>query len=238
MNNQGEKYKELKSTQLFLKDKFETNHLLPHLYYVLAEKQTDGRGRSDHAWVSQSGNLFVSILLQKPPFEEITWIPHWAAVCLFQVLVDLGVSDSQIQLKLPNDLWMDRSKKIAGILCEKKGDVVFVGIGLNLLVAPPVVEGSGALSQIGYQLTPEQVLEKLLEVMAIPISILKVREVYERYALFRLDDSIEWQPDGSQEMRSGTVVGLGAYGELQVKNEEKIDSLFVEDVRLVRLNLI
>lgn len=235
MNVNGEKHKELGSTQETLKGLLKTRTDLPHLYFVMADTQTAGRGRSDHTWVSLHGNLHASILLRNLPFSELTWIPLWVSVCIHQALGHLGVDKSKIQLKWPNDLWISHSKKIGGTLCEKIGSSIVVGIGLNLLEGPSVDQETGAVSQISGVLLPEIVLEKIIEELALPTSVEKVREAYERYALFQDGDSIEWKSESSGEQCSGTVVGLGSFGELLVSTGEQTVSLFAEDVRSSRI---
>jgi BirA family biotin operon repressor/biotin-[acetyl-CoA-carboxylase] ligase len=138
MSNSGEIHKELSSTQETLKALLKSREDLPHLYYVMADVQTAGRGRSDHKWVSLHGNLHVSILLRKLPFTEITWIPLWVSICIQQALGHLGVDKNKIQLKWPNDLWIAHTKKLVGTLCEKIGSSIVVGVGLNLLENPKI----------------------------------------------------------------------------------------------------
>jgi BirA family biotin operon repressor/biotin-[acetyl-CoA-carboxylase] ligase len=55
-------------------------------------------------------------------------------------------------LKWPNDLML-RGKKVAGILLERSGDRIAVGIGINLASAP-VVPGREAAS-FGGEIAPE-----------------------------------------------------------------------------------
>ncbi len=232
---QGEKHKEIGSTQILLKDKFEMTPDLPHGYYVIAERQSVGKGRNDRAWISGEGNLLVSVLLRNFPFSELTWIPHWVSVCVLKSLVDLGVDDKLIQLKWPNDLWIHRSKKIAGILCEKRGNVIVVGIGLNLATTP-VLENQevGSISELGISLKPVPVLERILFHLSNSISVTEVQNFYEVHALFKQGDPVEWLQDLNAKKQLGFVQGLGKYGELLVKINGSTQSLFVEDVRSVR----
>ncbi len=226
---------EVESTQSLLKEKLALHPGLPHGYSILAEIQTAGRGRADHSWVSLRGNLHASILLRNFPFSELTWIPHWVSVCVFKALADLGVDCSLIQLKWPNDLWIKKSLKIGGILCEKKGDVILLGIGLNLAEAPPLGQKTGSVSQISKTLNPEEVLEKILYQLSLDETSLGVRTFYEKHALFHEGDLIEWLQDGENEKRCGSVIGLGAHGELLVQLGRETTSLWVENVRAARL---
>lgn len=231
----GEKHRSLESTQEALKALLKARGDLPHLYSVMAEIQTAGRGRSDHTWVSLQGNLHVSILIRELPFSEITWVPLWVSVCIHRALGHLGVDKNKIQLKWPNDLWIEHSRKIGGTLCEKIGPDVVVGIGLNLLESPNVDQKTGSVSNVSGVLLPEIVLGKILEELAQATTLESLKEYYERYALFGDGDLIEWKNESSGEQCSGTVVGLGSYGELLVNKGNKIIPLFAEDVRSSRI---
>lgn len=106
-----------------------------HGEVVVAEEQTDGKGRRGRAWVSPPGkNLYCSIILKPdlPPSRasELTLV---AAVALAETLRDAGV---KAEIKWPNDVQVG-GKKIAGILTELSADTekvhfVIVGIGVNL----------------------------------------------------------------------------------------------------------
>ncbi len=106
-----------------------------HGEVVVAEEQTDGKGRRGRAWVSPPGkNLYCSIVLKPelPPSRaaELTLV---AAVALAETLRDAGV---KAEIKWPNDVQVG-GKKIAGILTELSADTekvhfVVVGIGVNL----------------------------------------------------------------------------------------------------------
>lgn len=46
----------------------------------------------------------------------------------------------QLQLKWPNDVLLN-GKKLAGLLIEREGDALIIGLGVNLQHAPPVTDG-------------------------------------------------------------------------------------------------
>lgn len=95
---------------------------------IIADYQSAGRGRLDHKWLSPPGvNLMMSAVLsvaELPPEQVAT----------FPLVVGLAVATAvgAAELKWPNDVLMD-GRKVAGILCERDGDNVIVGIGVNVL---------------------------------------------------------------------------------------------------------
>ena len=66
--------------------------------------------------------------------------------------VDVAVPSLPLLLKWPNDLLLD-GRKLAGILLERQGDRVVIGIGVNLAVAPDLPERTAA--DIGGRIPPE-----------------------------------------------------------------------------------
>lgn len=96
---------------------------------IMAETQTAGRGRYGRTWQSPKGNLYMSLVL--PDMGKNTpYVAFLTAVAVADSLPDFNVS-----LKWPNDVLLD-GKKLAGILVEKEGDKVIVGIGLNVVSNP------------------------------------------------------------------------------------------------------
>jgi len=103
---------------------------------VIADKQTQGRGRMGRAWSSPAGQgLWFSVVLRPPlqPYQasELVFV---AAVGVCQALRDLTGLD--ILIKWPNDLLLD-GKKVCGILAEMSAEIdllnyVVIGIGINV----------------------------------------------------------------------------------------------------------
>ncbi len=109
-----------------------------HGYGVIAEEQSQGRGRNQRTWHSlKGGSLLCSIILRPKlaavDFPKITLAAGLAAAETIEQLVDC-----RIFLKWPNDLFLD-DKKCGGILTESSsmnnhdGMFAVVGIGLNLI---------------------------------------------------------------------------------------------------------
>lgn len=105
---------------------------LSHGDVVFTPKQTAGRGQFDRPWQSPPGVLTTSIILDGLPPAKQVGFSLVAGLSLIYSLEDLlPALASQLQLKWPNDLWYQQ-RKLAGILCEAKGERLIVGIGCNL----------------------------------------------------------------------------------------------------------
>jgi BirA family biotin operon repressor/biotin-[acetyl-CoA-carboxylase] ligase len=126
----------------------------PDRSVLVADHQTEGRGRLDRRWDAPPGaNLLVSLLFHAVPGDpgELTRRVGLAAVdgCL-------AVAGVTAVLKWPNDVLIG-DRKLAGILAERSaaGSVV-VGLGLNVQWAPP-----GAV-RLGADVAPFDVLAAVL----------------------------------------------------------------------------
>jgi BirA family biotin operon repressor/biotin-[acetyl-CoA-carboxylase] ligase len=112
-----------------------------HGAVIWAKHQTAGKGRMGREWVSDEGNLFVSVLL-RPPCElpECSQLSFVTAVSALETLKPIIADEGEIQAKWPNDVLYE-GKKLGGILLEsfttldeynKDQQWVVVGVGLNI----------------------------------------------------------------------------------------------------------
>jgi BirA family biotin operon repressor/biotin-[acetyl-CoA-carboxylase] ligase len=114
----------------------------PEGLIVIADEQTQGRGRLDRVWQSPPrAGIAMSVLLRPGaanaergwspiPATEYALLPLLTGVALVEAVRRLG--DVDAVLKWPNDLLIN-GHKCAGILAESVGDgAVVVGIGLNV----------------------------------------------------------------------------------------------------------
>jgi BirA family biotin operon repressor/biotin-[acetyl-CoA-carboxylase] ligase len=99
---------------------------------VIAEHQAGGRGRLDRRWEGPPrAGVLMSVLLRPQPVTPTRWptLSLLAGVAVCDALTAVaGVVPS---LKWPNDLLLDDGK-LGGILGERVGDAIVVGIGLNV----------------------------------------------------------------------------------------------------------
>ncbi len=107
----------------------------PHGFVVIAESQTEGRGRRGRTWASPASlNLYCSFILRPDlPLSRVPELTLVTAVAVTECLRDLGIHPT---LKWPNDVRV-KHRKLAGILTELSTDgdraaFVVVGLGVNL----------------------------------------------------------------------------------------------------------
>ena len=112
--------------------------------WIVARRQTEGRGRRGRQWESQDGNLFSTLMqvTRKSPAEaaQVTFV---AALAIADLL-DAWAPASLVTIKWPNDVML-AGQKASGVLVESGahesgGLWLAVGIGINLVSAPEGTE--------------------------------------------------------------------------------------------------
>lgn len=100
----------------------------------VAEFQTAGRGRLDHEWHAARGeNLTFSAVLDAAdaPPAEVATLPLVVGLAVARYVSSLLGGAADVSVKWPNDVLVG-GRKICGILCERNGDAVIAGVGLNV----------------------------------------------------------------------------------------------------------
>jgi BirA family biotin operon repressor/biotin-[acetyl-CoA-carboxylase] ligase len=102
-----------------------------HGLVVVAEEQTQGRGRLDRVWVSppRAGLTFSVLVRPDLPPERLGWVPLLAGLGVAQALRRQCEVDAL--LKWPNDVLIG-GRKVCGLLAEAVDGAVVIGIGLNV----------------------------------------------------------------------------------------------------------
>jgi BirA family transcriptional regulator, biotin operon repressor / biotin---[acetyl-CoA-carboxylase] ligase len=103
--------------------------------WLIAERQTAGRGRMGRTWQSPAGNLYASGLVRLQPGDpDAATLALVAAVTVYETLA-VWCDASALLIKWPNDV-LAHGAKINGILLERADDAVVIGIGVNLALSP------------------------------------------------------------------------------------------------------
>lgn len=134
------------------------------------DRQTAGRGRRGRTWLATPGcSLTFSVLWRFPPGIQLQGLSLAVGLAVAQGLEALGIE--QVQLKWPNDIWLNQAK-LGGILIETAphGNLI-IGIGLNLksdpnwlpLVTQPLITLEDTVKTI---MPREAILASILRVLA------------------------------------------------------------------------
>lgn len=199
--------------------------------WIVAERQTAGRGRRGRTWVSPAGNFMGTLYLTpRCGARQAGELSFVAAVAVFdavETLLPPPLRDG-LRLKWPNDLSHD-GRKLAGILLESSGvagaEVAWlaIGIGINVVGHPEGVEfPATSLPAIGAPpVTPDDVLaalaasfERWLTVWRGVQGFAAIREAWLTRA-GGLGQSLTVRL--SNETFAGTFEGLAPDGALQLR---------------------
>ena len=163
-------FKEVTSTNAAAKDHPEDGVV------IVADVQTQGRGRHSRPWHSPMGGLWCSVVLQHDPDPRLNLA---AALAVSKTFEHFGL---ETKLKWPNDVHI-KNKKICGILSETEGKFLIIGIGINLNNTdfPEDIPGTSYFTETGKKINRFDFLEKFLEIFDA-IYDMDFLDEYRRYS--------------------------------------------------------
>jgi len=213
---------------------------------VIAEKQTQGRGRLNRKWISPKGGIWLSILL-KPNFEV-------TQPSLFPMITSLALAIAmekvlkfRPKLKWPNDVTLN-NKKVAGILVDaavesNRIDYLVIGVGINFKIHPRVVAKLIKNKDNFYGITTlldEE--EKMSPVPLLQTFLFELEQLYNKLMTNNLKViKKEWEKRASTIGKSvtistpsgqvkGNAIGIDDDGALLVSKNHKIQRFLVGDI--------
>ena len=122
---------EVNSTHTYLKEYIQTIGYVEPLC-IVTDYQTNGIGSRGNSWTGKKGNLFFSFVISIDELPEdlpLQTISIYVSYILKSILKNLG---SNVWIKWPNDFYIN-NKKIGGTITNMSKNLVYCGIGLNLL---------------------------------------------------------------------------------------------------------
>ena len=141
---------------------------------VLADEQTEGRGRWGRSWHSPEGKGIWASLILRPEGEVGGDLSSWIALGIARALRE--VAGVEAEVKFPNDVTVG-GRKLAGVLVERSTGAYIVGFGVNLLQRredfPPELRevATSLFLETGKDWDAEDLLREILE---------RIEEVYGR----------------------------------------------------------
>ena len=216
---------------------------------LVAEQQTDGRGRLGRVWQSDVGaSLMLSLGLPMAPRD-------WSGLSL---AVGVSVAESlqptlpplepgqppRIGLKWPNDLWLSGDRKLGGILVETASFVapqaaqpatthgtaaryVVVGIGINVL--PRSGEGMsmppGCLQDVEPGLDAPAALLRIVPPLVAMLQGFDACGFAPVQPRFAARDVLQGRPVTLSDGQTGTAHGVGEDGALLVHTAQGMQAV-------------
>lgn len=145
-----ETVRETGSTNADLVARLRAGQAVPEGYWLIADRQNAGKGRQGRQWSNGEGNFMGSTVVHldggDPPPHTLALV---TGLAVYEAVLDQLLAPVRLELKWPNDLLL-AGGKLVGILLERAGNAVVVGIGVNLVKAPAIAGRSiSSLQQFG-----------------------------------------------------------------------------------------
>ena len=195
--------------------------------FIVAEKQTNGRGRQGRKWRSTESGLYITFaFLSSASIDTFSGLSLAVGVALRETFKSLG---AEVFLKWPNDVLTSDHRKLSGVLVEliNHGDLnaVLIGIGVNLTETPPE-ENAAAL----HELTIEKYNPVDMAVFLAP-EIKRMWRVFQEQGFAPFKE--EWMKSAidlnknvaiqtGENCVSGKFIGVNDVGSLLLKQGDKV----------------
>lgn len=212
--------------------------------WVMARRQTAGRGRKGREWISRTGNLHLSAGVEVAvPAASLPQVSFVAALAAHKAVSAIAQRHGQpavqelLALKWPNDLLL-AGRKLGGLLLESEPAApaqdgteapahrVIVGWGINVASAPPdaaVRWPAVALLEAGLDVPPWDVAGLIRDYFTRWLArwqadgFAPVREAWERRAWGR---GMPVAVQAGEDVHRGRLIGLAEDGALLLENEK------------------
>ena len=215
--------------------------------WIMARRQTAGRGRSGRQWTSEPGNLYASLLVRLACSPAV--IPQLSLLAGVAVVEAIGKAAGStpagLRLKWPNDVLIGQAK-CAGILAESISGhdavIAVIGTGLNLAWHPTDLGRAATnLSEHGLQISPDAMLGSLAEAMQRWLAVWACGQGFAQVRAAWLERAgplgESCSVNTGAERIEGTFVGLDPGGALLMQDREgRQRSITFGDVMLATAN--
>lgn len=215
------KFDTIASTQKYLQDnlvELSKNHGFNLL--VSTKAQTEGVGRRGNHWIDTGNALAFSMALEPHVKKTLSSLEMGVLLCEYF----FEKYKIHLSIKWPNDLLLNKSSKVAGILCQIVNERLIVGMGINFgtKLTPDKLEhnryqlgqlGDFHLDQEEFHTIAEEIFTYILE-----NRIVKENEVAAKFKNYcsHLNNKVLIK-DGDVE-NIGTFTGIGIWGEALLEN--------------------
>lgn len=202
-----------------------------HGTLIVADSQTDGKGRRGRSWHTPKGSSIAMSLILKPELEAeyASMLTLVQAVAVTKAIKEICGLDAQI--KWPNDILVNE-KKVCGILTEMNLEMteissIIIGTGINVnqdwfpeeiaeIATSLRIEKKRTQSRADLIERICELFEEYFEIFMKSKDLSAFLEEYNSYLVSR--DRMVKVLDPKGEF-TGKALGINAYGELCVQKE-------------------
>lgn len=200
------------STHTYIRDYIRENGYKEPLA-VVTRNQTNGIGSRGNSWIGMEGNLFFSFVFDKEDLPKDLPIQSSSIYFSFLLAKILKENGSNVWLKWPNDFYME-NKKIGGTITTLSGDLIYCGIGLNLIT------DSEEYGKLDIKISVEKLLEEYFDMICQKVSW---KQIFSEYKIeFQKSKDFSATIDNKKEpLKNATLNDDGSI----IINNKKVFSL-------------
>ena len=204
----------------------------PHGTLVVADEQTQGRGRRGRSWQSPKGTNISMTLILRPDLEP-------ARASMLTIVMGLSVAQGlkellklPVQIKWPNDAVLN-GHKLCGILTEMSAQIDYInyvvvgtGINVNLPEVPEELKdiATSLLIETGHRVNRAEVIGAVLRAFARNYESFLVRGdltgLLNAYNEILANRDRQVRVLDPKEPYEGVALGINARGELLVRKAD------------------
>lgn len=202
------KLNEVSSTHTYLKNYIKEN-TYKEAICITSDYQTNGIGSRGNSWNGVKGNLFFSFVISKNDLPSD--LPIQSASIYFSYILKevLEENKSKVWLKWPNDFYID-DKKIGGTITTISKDLIYCGIGLNLIMV------NNDYGKLDIKINTDKILESYFEKLQRKISW---KQIF-KYFKIEFQYSRKFQATVDNEKISLENAILNNDGSIEVNNKK------------------
>ncbi len=208
---------------------------------LVAEHQTAGRGRMGRLWHAEAGASLTFSLALPLTLEDWSGLSLAVGCAMAEALEPTPATPPRLQLKWPNDLWLD-GRKLGGILIEtvSAGDqrIAVIGVGLNVRPQKAGTEsqfmsGYASLDELDASLTAPEVLRRVARPLILAVTGFAQGGFAAWQLRYEARDLLRGRPVNAGGVE-GVGAGISAQGELlmDVQGQGQVISAGEVSVRL------
>lgn len=183
-------------------------------HWLIALRQTAGRGRQGREWFDGRGNFMGSTIVALRDDDPLpASLSFVAALAVHQSVLGAVGNLGKVRLKWPNDVLLNDGK-VAGILLQLVGRHVVIGIGVNLSKAPTIGDRkTAAITDVAPKISPEGFAAYLATQMSRMLALWRSEpfadfvHAFLTASIHTLGDPISIH-DSDGSVLSGTFAGL------------------------------
>jgi len=192
---------------------------------VIAESQSQGKGRLSREWLSPKGGIYFTIIL-RPKISPI-YAPRINLMASVAVATTIRkLFGLKAELKWPNDVLIE-GKKVCGILAEMDAEVdainfVNVGIGINANTAIPQFEKAttSLKDELGREISRKEFLSSVLTEINKHQALLTKEDLLEEWKRLSATLNKQVRIVAPGETIEGQAVDIDTNGALVIKGKD------------------